>query len=393
MPSRLNPSVITSQAPFDDLIDALRREGTFAFDTEFVGEDAYRPILCLLQVATPTLVVVIDPLAQDLDVTGFWRLIADPQSRKIVHAGGEDFALCRQTIETPPAGVLDLQIAAGFVGFGYPISLSRLARLTVRKKLHKTQTLTDWRRRPLGDEQIHYAAEDVVHLPAMYDALEARLRKADRYDWFVEESTARCADAPVTASGPDKVRKLKGANSLAPQTRAIADALLALRDEIAGQLNRPVRAVLRDHLVVELARRGWTDPGKIRSLRGLNLAARHVQRIAETIHAALRLPPEAWPPAEPDAAPADEDMLLTLLTAILRDECERSRIAYGLLASRQDLREYVKSWVDRTGGSDHVALRHGWRAQAVGDLLDDLLSGARGIRVIRADDRFSLRFE
>jgi ribonuclease D len=142
-----------------------------------------------------------------------------------------------------------------------------------------------------------------------------------------------------------------------------------------------------------LARRGWTDPGKIRSLRGLNLAARHVQRIAETIHAALRLPPEAWPPAEPDAAPADEDMLLTLLTAILRDECERSRIAYGLLASRQDLREYVKSWVDRTGGSDHVALRHGWRAQAVGDLLDDLLSGARGIRVIRADDRFSLRFE
>ncbi len=375
-----NHQVITSQTGLSELCDRLKLAECFAFDTEFVGEDSYQPQVCLIQVATDSFQAIVDPLA-GLDVQPFWEMVADPAFETLVHAGSEDLALCWKTLGRPPAAVIDLQIAAGFMGLGYPTSLSRLVRETIGVKLHKSQTLTDWRRRPLNDEQLSYAVEDVIHLPGMYHHLRKRLESKGRWPWVVEECAAMCDPAIFEAAGPRQLKRLKGLSSLRRHELAIADALLEERESLAARHNRPARTILRDHLLVELARRGWTDPARMRTLRGMNLSRADLDRLAAAITRAKAAPPDQWPEAPDEDYNRDEDAIVTLVGAVLRDYCQRSGVAYSLLANKDELRACVHSHLESNDGHKRIALRTGWRGEFVGTLLDRLLKGQAAIRI------------
>src|SRR5918912_1082971 len=125
------------------------------FDTEFVGEDTYHPKLCLVQVAAPGRLFLIDPLsAGPLD--DFWKLLLDPARQVVVHAGREEVRLCRLWAGQAPANLFDLQLAAGLAGFPYPLSHGALVGQLLGVRLAKGETLTEWRRRPLTPEHVRY---------------------------------------------------------------------------------------------------------------------------------------------------------------------------------------------------------------------------------------------
>src|SRR5262249_17211940 len=152
--------------------------------------------------------------------------------------------------------------------------------------LHKSQTLTDWRIRPLTAEQIRYAVEDVIHLSKAHRMLVDRLDELGRRSWVAEECERLCA-ATVPADDPQvKLRRLKGSGSLTRKELAIADAIIAERDILAREYDRPARTILKDHLLVELARRGWTDIKKMRTLRGINVSDAGLRRMATAIEKA-----------------------------------------------------------------------------------------------------------
>ncbi len=372
--------LIRDQKSLLQLRDELAACGCFAFDTEFVGEDSYRPQVCLIQVATDDICALIDPLG-GLDAGPIWEMIADKNIQVAVHAGSEDLALCWKEIGQSPANVVDLQIGGGLMGLGYPTSLVRLAKATIGAKLHKSQTLTDWRKRPLAEAQLRYAVEDVIHLPAIHRHMHQRLTALGRAEWLIEESAKLCAADSRTARGHKRLRKIRGVNSLRPQQLAILDAIMAERDELARKHDRPPRTILRDHLVVELARHGWTTVEKMRSLRGLNLANADLKRIAAAIEKAKTMPPEDWPEPAADEPTLTEDALLGLIGTVLLDFCQREGIAYSLLTNKEDLRCFVRSYHDPTVEASTVALRNGWRGKAVGRLLERILSGQGSIRV------------
>jgi ribonuclease D len=384
--------VITSQAGLIELCAKISATGRFAFDTEFVGEDSYQPEVCLIQVATDSFQAIVDPLA-GVDARPFWELVADPSVETIVHAGSEDLALCWKTLGRPPSGVIDLQVAAGFIGMGYPTALSRLARETIGAKLHKSQTLTDWRRRPLNDEQLSYAVEDVLHLPPMYHHMRDRLEARGRWAWVVEESSAMCAPAVFEAAGPRQLRRLRGLSALKRGELAIADALLDERERLAKRFNRPPRTVLRDHLLVELARRGWTDPGRMRTLRGMNLSNADLEKLAAAIAKAKSSPPEEWPSAKEEEQDRDEDAIITLLSAVLRDHCKHHGVAYGLLSNKEELRATVRSYVAPSEANPVIPLRIGWRGEFVGRLLERLLVGQAAVRIAISGSKARLTIE
>ncbi|RIK69374.1 MAG: hypothetical protein DCC65_01135 [Planctomycetota bacterium] len=387
MSAPFEPLLVTQPADLQRLCKELRRAGSFAFDTEFVGEETYKPDICLLQVATDELHALVDPIA-GLDTKPLWQMIADPKIEKILHAGTEDLALAWRHFGLKPANIVDLQIAAGFVGFGHPISLGRLATVTLHTKLHKSQTLTDWRRRPLQGEQLRYAVEDVVHLPAMWREIRTRIEKLGRAEWLSEECLALCETATRNSTDEKRIRRLRGTASMTRKQLAIVHAVLVQRDELARRLNRPPRTVLKDHLVVELARHGWTDPEKIRTLRGINLAAADLKRLARAIADAKAASPDSWPAQEPSEPAPDEEVLLSLLTAILRAWCDDHDLAYSLLATKQDLRNLLRGDNPDPPGVPRSALTQGWRAAAVGDLLDRVLHGKASIRIAsRGDSR------
>src|SRR5215218_10438318 len=245
--------IITDPAGVRACCDDVAASPQVAFDTEFVGEDTYVPHLCLVQVATPTALYVLDPFdCGPLDE--FWELIADPKRLVVVHAGREEVRICNGAIGRPPANLFDVQIAAGLLGLGYPLGYGPLVQTVLRKRLHKGETLTDWRRRPLSQEQIRYAFDDVRDLLALWKKIDARLAKLGRSAWAKEEFDNFVRRALVEAGEAERWRRLKGVSNLDAKRLAVVREVYEWREDVAARRNRPARSVLRDDLVVEIAK-------------------------------------------------------------------------------------------------------------------------------------------
>src|SRR4051812_47295594 len=183
--------LLTTDDEVRELIDHCRAAGRFAYDSEFIGELTYHPKLCVLQVASDERVALIDPLA-DIDLMPFWELLADPAVEKIVHAGDQDIEPVVRHLNRSPANFFDTQIAAGFCGLPYPVSLSKLVGELTGARLGKGLTFTHWDQRPLSAMQLRYAADDVRYLPAVRAELGRRLEANGHTSWAKEECEALC---------------------------------------------------------------------------------------------------------------------------------------------------------------------------------------------------------
>src|SRR3954462_8906644 len=179
-------SLLTEPSELEALVPERRREGRFAFDTEFVSEETFEPVLCLIQVATRDRLAVIDPLAIR-DLSPFWDVVIDPAIEVVMHAASEDLRICRFKTGTVPRRVFDVQIAAGLVGFGYPLSLVNLIGQALRITVSGGETRTDWRRRPLTAAQLRYALDDVRYLLDLADLLSVQLAEWGRTSWAESE--------------------------------------------------------------------------------------------------------------------------------------------------------------------------------------------------------------
>ena len=153
MADAIGEATIINTAQLDRLVAHLRSCGRFAFDTEFVSEDTFEPVLCLIQVATREEIVVIDPF-QVRDLSAFWDVATDPSVQVVMHAAGEDLRICLMRAGKLPASVFDVQLAAGLAGLSYPLSLVNLVGQVLGITLAGSETRTDWRRRPLSAAQV-----------------------------------------------------------------------------------------------------------------------------------------------------------------------------------------------------------------------------------------------
>jgi ribonuclease D len=390
--SEVEVQVVREQADLEAACARLAEAGRLAFDTEFVGEDYYEAEICLIQAATDSFCVLVDPLA-GVDVGPFWRLIGEGPVEVILHAGSEDLSICWKQTGKLPGQVVDLQIGAGLIGLGYPISLSRLISQTTGAKMHKTQTLTDWRRRPLSAEQVRYAVEDVVHLPKAACVLRDRLEELGRSEWLREECASMCRGIASTAGGEGRLRRLRGGSSLKGVELAVAEALLEERDKLAREYDRPPRAVLKDHLVIEIARCRWTEAARLRTLRGVNLSNTALRRLGAVIQSAKELPPEKWPTRLSEDEHPDDEVLTALTSSVLRDFCSRGRLSFSLLANKRDIRDFIRSYTAPEEPQGASRLIQGWRKEAVGELLGQLMAGERGVRVRREGKAYRLAVE
>ena len=376
------PTLIKRQTQIKDLCARCGEEERFAFDTEFVMEDRYESDICLIQIATKQQVWIIDPFL-GLDLSGIWGLVADGQIETVVHAGQEDLALSVQHCGRVPRRIFDAQIAAGLVGLDYPMSLQRLVQATLHVRIHKSKTLTDWRRRPLTASQISYGAEDVVHLLGVHETLCDRLTKLARLDWATEEFQRFEDMTFYRRAEEDKITRVKGAGALTGRQLAIVHELLGWRESFAQRVNRPVRTVLKDHLLVEIAKHAMTEFAEIRSLRGLNLGDRDVHALCRVVKKALAIPSEDWPTPRPrEHETPREASLVALITAVIRGYCLENELAYALAATQKAIKGLVRARDGRAGRSDNdVELLSGWRGQSLGKVVDDVLAGRRAVRI------------
>jgi ribonuclease D len=360
----------------------------FGFDTEFVGEDTYHPSLCLVQVATPECLYLIDPLtAGPLDA--FWRLIVDPARVVVVHAGREEIRLCRLWTGCTPGNLFDLQLAAGLTGLAYPLGHGTLVHQVLGVQMSKGETLTEWRHRPLTSGQIRYAFDDVRYLLPAWRRMSKRLEELGRTEWAREEFERLTINASPEEPATEKWRKLRGLGSLDRRCLAIVRALYNWREETAAQTNRPTRAIVRDDLIIEIARRNPTRERDLQVVRGL--PRRDLDAIIQIVAEARSLPLEACPIVSGrEQDPAQLTMVANVLTAVLGDVCIRRGLAPNLVASNNDVKLLVRARLANQPPPTDSLLGVGWRRTHILPELLAVLDGRRSVRIadITADAPF-----
>lgn len=220
-------------------------------DTEFVRERTYFPKLALVQLAVDaTQLAIYDPLVGDDGRAQMQALIARPV---IMHSAGEDLQSLKHRYELLPTQLFDTQIAAALCGVGSGLGYQRLVSTLLDVELEKTQTRSDWTRRPLSADQLHYAAEDVRHLPALHALLHERLERQQRLHWLEQDCARLLALAASEAVDANPQASLRGVEKLDEPAQRRLRRLLRWRDRRALEADRPKGWILDNSLAWLLA--------------------------------------------------------------------------------------------------------------------------------------------
>jgi ribonuclease D len=373
---------IASERELLDFCDAAAAARIIAFDTEFVSEDTYRPELCLVQVAADDRLAVIDPYPID-DLTPFWELLVKDGHTTVVHAGREELRFSLAAVGRGPHNLFDVQIGAALVGMEYPAAYSTLVYKLLGENLPKGETRTDWRKRPLSQRQLEYAVHDVYYLEKLSELLLQRLGELGRESWLADEMQSWQRMVQEFEQG-ERWMRTSGIAGLSRRHLAIVRELWRWRDEEARRRNQPTKRILRDDLIVELAKRQTADPKRIRALRGMERGdiQKQLPRIVAAIETALHLADDELPSLDRRPVRSQLNVLGQFLATALGSICRSAGVAPSIVGTAQDVRDLIAHHLKLTDPDDEQPLlAQGWRAQVVGRVIEDLISGELAVRI------------
>ena len=372
-------AMIDTPAALNALVNRALDAPCVGIDTEFVWEQTYYPQLGIVQVgfAADDSHLIDAVTLPDLSPLG--ALLADCGTVKILHDAQQDLWILRRATGAVPRNVFDTRCAAGFVGMGSTLSLNNSLRICLDIQLTKTETRTDWLRRPLSEKQRAYAADDVRFLPALRDHLLAEIRQRGRETYLADELRQYdCANLYDDRVPEEQYLRVKGASRLSRREMGIVRDLATWREQKARQIDRPKNRVLRDEVIVQIAKRKPQSIQALKKLRGIgrSTAKYHGRILLEIVRRAIDIqnhPPMARP-TPPN--PVDEARL-DLALAFLRGRCLSRGIDIAMVASRAD----VKALVYESKSEIAHPLHTGWRYEFVGADLIALLNGERALRI------------
>jgi len=364
----------------------LHQQPWIAVDTEFLREDTYRARLALIQVGTPTRIACVDPLALD-DLQPFFEVLANPEVVKVFHSASQDLEIFHQIAGRIPAPIFDTQIAAPLLGHGDQIGFARLVEEVVGVELDKSQSRTNWLERPLPQAAIEYAGNDVRYLVPLYLHMHGELERRGRLDWLAPEMEALTRPERYERAAEDAWRRLRGIDRLPAIGRAIARDVAAWREQTARERDIPRGRVLRDEIIIDVAKTRPANQRQLERIRGLKGPAleRHGRRLLELVASARAEDAPALDNGNREA-PLDAagEALVDALSALVRLRCASEDLNPQTVAGRKDLTRIV-------AGRPVEEVLGGWRAALLGEDINDLLTGRRVLAV--GDRGLELRAE
>lgn len=363
---------ITTTNELFALCDRLKSAEFVTVDTEFLRDNTYYSKLCLIQIADDNEAVAIDPLADGIDLTPFFDLMANKDVIKVLHACRQDLEIFVNMNGEVPEPIFDTQVAAMVCGFGDSVGYETLVNKLSGGQLDKSARYTDWSKRPLTDAQLSYALGDVTHLRTIYRKLKRELENTGRESW-VEEELAPLKDknlytiVPVDAWQRLKVRTNK------PRFLGILKALAEWREIEAQQRDIPRNRVAKDETLFEIAAHPPKDAKQLDRIRGVPNGfsrSRAGKTLMDALQIGLNMPENELPKiAKAKPRPATPPMA-DLLKVLLKIKCEQARVATRMVASAQEL----EAWAAEPHKTDLRAL-HGWRDDIFGKDARKLMKG------------------
>ena len=377
-------SPVTDPRDVDRIADAIEDAGSFALDLEFMTEGRYVAELSLVQVgwgdSEHPEVAAIDPLKVGLDP--IVDLVEAPEVETVIHSAQADLALLGAQFQARARGLIDTQLAAAFLGMGDQIGYGPLVQRMTGIELDKGAQFTEWSRRPLSEEQLSYALDDVRYLPRVWGRLRGDLQQRGRRDW-VDDECDRLADAWSRRTPPEEMyMRVRGWNGLNRRQLGALRAVATWREEQSLRHNRPPAWLLNDRSMLELCRRPPRDERGVREVRGMGngTAQRHGRELLDLIREGMQDPPDV--PSRPPRLPNVGQAWPAVLSGIVQTRCREVEVAPRFVATRSDIDDVISWWL--TGDRDaepEVPLLTSWRRDVAGQDVLDWLAGRTTIAV------------
>ncbi|MBP2560758.1 ribonuclease D [Neorhizobium galegae] len=372
--------MIQTTAALEEACIQLAQSDFITIDTEFLRETTFWPELCLIQMASPTVEVLIDPLAKGLSLKPFFELMANPAVTKVFHAARQDIEIIHHLGNLVPHPIFDTQVAAMVCGFGDSVSYDQLVSRIKDVHIDKSSRFTDWSRRPLSDKQLEYALADVTHLRDVYLFLKTQLEREGRALWLTEEMAVLESPGTYDLHPDDAWQRLKS-RLRKPTELAVLKFVAAWREREARSRNVPRSRVLKDDAIYEIAQQ---QPKDVEAMSRLRTIPKGWERsasgtaIIEAVNAALALPKAEMPHAPKHVhVPEGTAAAVELLKVLLKLISDKQGVAAKIIANTDDLEKIAAE-----GEAANVGALSGWRRDLFGETALKLISGGVALRFV-----------
>jgi len=378
--------LITTTGALTAVCDRLAKHSVITVDTEFLRETTYYPLLCVIQLASAEDAVVIDALAEGLDLKPFFDLMGNESVLKVFHAARQDIEIIFHRAGIVPHPVFDTQVAAMVLGYGDSIAYDALVERITGHRPDKTHRFTDWSRRPLTDEQAAYALADVTYLRDVFTALDADLKKRGRSDWVSEEMEV--LTSPRTYDfHPERAWERLKTRVRKPKELAVLMEVAAWREAEAQSRDVPRSRILKDDAIGDIATHAPASLEKLAHLRSIPKGfekSKWGQDIVAAVQRGIARDPQILPRLEKPRGSANGSATVELLKVLLRMTSEKHGVASKVIATVDDLEQIA---IDDEAD---VGALHGWRRELFGEAALSLKRGQLALavekgRVIRVD--------
>ena len=371
--------LITTTSDLAAACSRLAEHPVITVDTEFLRETTYYPLLCVVQMASAQEAVVIDTLAAGIDLKPFFELMANESVLKVFHAARQDIEIIWHQAGIIPHPVFDTQVAAMVLGYGDSIAYDQLVEKVTGHRPDKTHRFTDWSRRPLSKEQMHYAVSDVTHLRDVFAALDADLKKRRRSEWVSIEM--EILTSPKTYDfHPERAWERLKTRVRKPKDLAVLMEVAAWREQEAQSRDVPRGRVLRDEAISDIATHAPTSLEKLAHLRSVPKGfekSKWGADIVAAVERGLARDFSTLPKLEKPRNNANGAATVELLKVLLRMTAERHAVASKVIATVDDLEAIAAD-----DEADVPALR-GWRRELFGDAALKLKHGQLALAIER----------
>ena len=352
----LNNKIITSLNQWNQVESGFYDSPVLSVDTEFMREKTYYPQLCLVQLATDTISVCLDPLAFDLSKP-LAAILENESITKILHSASQDIEVLGQYCDTRIVSLFDTQLAAEFAGVADQIGYSALVSQLLNVDLPKSQTRSNWAKRPLSEKQIEYSLNDVRYLIPLYNDLSERLTASNKYNWFVQEQAAELMRMSKFNVAPEHAYKqFKVSHRLNSSAHQFVKTLVNWREHEAQRTDKPKHWIVKDSIISQIAEQ---MPDELHILESLlsqdpRFRKKYVTPIYDLLNESRQSKKETIWVTKKQLTEAQKQEV-TLLRKKIKQLAERFKLPPTRLGTRKDMVEYIQ-----TGGG---RLAQGWRAE------------------------------
>lgn len=350
-------------------VSKIKQVAWVAIDTEFLREKTYYAKLCLIQVEAEGNRACIDPLLIE-DLSPFNDILHNPKIVKVFHAAHQDIEILLQVTGEMPAPIFDTQVAASVLGYGDQMGYARLVEQMLGKQLSKTQSRTDWTRRPLKEMQLEYAIDDVRYLAQMYPKMLEALTTQNRLSWLDGDFSRAINPETYAINARERWMKVRGNQVLNRQQLAVLVEFATWREEKAEKSNLPRKWIMSDDVLLDFARQQPATTEDMGDIRGINVdrTKKNHQLWLSLIKKGQDLPEAEWPELPRSKKPtATQNLLIDLLMLVIQLQAKKHGMTAAAIATRKQVAKMVQEKKSR--------LSDDWRGELVNNEFSLILSG------------------